>query len=445
MFNNSAVGQFLKMLMVGSLLCGGGLEADDWPGFLGAQRDGKSLETGIQKNWRDGQLDVLWSIKLGEGYGIGSAAGERFFQLDRVGVETRLRCLAASTGRSIWEYRYTAEYEDLYGYDAGPRASPLIDEERVYIYGVAGQLHCLDIDSGKRLWSVDLNREFQVIQNFFGVGSSPLVSGNSLLVMVGGSPPESQKVAPGRLDQVVPNDSLVVVLDKRTGKLQRKLGADLASYSSIQMARIHGRDIAVVWGRSKLMGFEPTTGDVLFEFPFRARSLESVNAATPTIDGNRIFVSECYGLGSLLIELDKEFNPKVVWTDRGRRDRSLETHWNTPVLNDGFLYASSGRHTQGSELRCVELATGSVKWSIGGFGRASMTYVDGHLVVLDEMGQLLLIKASPERFERVTSWEPAPNEGIARLRYPCWAAPVISDGRLFIRTKDRLVCFKLIP
>ncbi|MCH2179203.1 MAG: PQQ-like beta-propeller repeat protein [Mariniblastus sp.] len=445
MLNHSAIGQFFGMLILGSLLCANGLQADDWPGFLGARRDGKSLETGIQKDWGAGRLDVLWTVQLGQGYGIGSVVGERFFQLDRVGVETRLRCLEASTGETTWEYRYSADYEDLYGYDAGPRASPLVDEDRVYIYGVAGQLHCVNILNGKRLWSVDLNKDFGVIQNFFGVGSSPIVFGNSLLVMVGGSPPESQKVAPGRLDQVVPNDSLVVVLDKRTGKFQRKFGADLASYSSIQLAKLHGRDVAVVWGRSKLMGFDPANGTTLFEFPFRARSLESVNAATPIIDGNSIFISECYGLGSVLIELDEEFRSRVVWEDRGRRDRSLETHWNTPVLHRGFLYASSGRHTQGSELKCVELATGEVKWSVGGFGRASMTFVDEHLVILDELGQMLLVKAVPEQFERVTSWVPSPSQGIARLKYPCWAAPVISDGRLYIRCKDRIVCFQLIP
>ena len=429
----------------GFILWGSILAAEDWPGFLGSRRDGKSNEIGIVKDWSDGQLEMVWDLELREGYGIGSAVGNRFFQLDRVGNEGRLRCLDTVDGNSVWEYRYTVEYGDLFGYDSGPRASPIIDEQRVYIYGVTGELHCLNTESGKLLWKRDLGAEFDVVQNFFGVGSSPIVFKDDLLVMVGGSSPDSKDVAPGRLDLVSDNGTAVVILDKASGKIRRTLGADLASYSSIQVARIHDRDVAIVWGRGKLTGFELVTGKILFEMPFRARLLESVNAATPVVEGNRIFVSECYGPGSLLIELDPQYQPRVVWSDQGRRDRSLATHWNTSILHNGMLYASSGRQTQGAQLRCVEWDTGKVKWSAKGYGRSSLTYVDGHLVVMEESGKLFLIRATEEQFELVTTWSPGEQDRVRRLVYPCWAAPVISNGRLYIRSKNRLVCFRLMP
>ncbi|MCH2181912.1 MAG: PQQ-binding-like beta-propeller repeat protein [Mariniblastus sp.] len=418
---------------------------DDWPGFLGSGRDGKSAETGISTDWSNGKLKLLWDVELGEGYGIGSVVGNQFFQLDRVGREGRLRCIDTENGELVWEYRYPVQYRDLYGYDSGPRASPFVDGEQVYVYGVTGQLHCVDTANGKLLWKRDLNADFDVVQNFFGVGSSPLVHGDDVLVMVGGSSPESKDAAPGRLDQVLPNETLVVVLDKHTGEIRRTFGDDLASYSSIQVARIHERDVVVVWGRNQLAGFDLASGEMLFEKPFRARLLESVNAATPVVQGNRIFISECYGPGSLLIELDREFRPRVVWSDGGRRDPSLATHWNTAILDRGLLYASSGRQTAGAQLRCVDWETGEVKWTAGGSGRSSLTYVDGHLVVVDERGELFLVRATEEKFERVTRWSPGEQDSVQSLKYPCWSAPVISQGRLYVRSRDRLVCFQLIP
>ena len=426
------------------IVCVGVSIAEDWPGFLGSQRNGKSSEIGIVKDWTAGQLEMQWVLQLGEGYGIGSVVGDRFFQLDRVGNEGRLRCLDTEKGRPLWEYRYTVEYDDLFGYDSGPRASPVIDENRVYIYGVTGQLHCVNIETGKLIWKVDLNAKFDVVQNFFGVGSSPVIYKDAVLVMVGGSSPETKDVAPGRLDLVDDNESAVVILDKRNGEVRHWLGADLASYSTIQLARMHDRDVAIVWGRGKLAGFDPLTAEVLFEMPYRARTLESVNAATPVVEGNRVFVSECYGPGGLLVEVDSQFKPHVVWSDQGRRDRALAAHWNTPVLHEGALYGSSGRHTNGALLRCVQWETGQVKWSVDGYGRASMTYVDGHLIVLDEMGKLFLVRATDTNFERVTEWTPGEQDPVKRLRYPCWAAPVVADGRLYVRSKDRLVCFRLV-
>ena len=429
-----------------SFLPGEGLRLpEDWPGFLGRGRDGKSSETGIATDWGNGRLQMLWDVELGEGYGIGSVVGNRFYQLDRVGREGRLRCLDTRNGETVWEYRYPVQYQDLYGYDSGPRASPFIDGERVYIYGVTGQLHCLDAGRGNLLWKRDLNSDYDVVQNFFGVGSSPLVYQDEVLVMVGGSSPDSKDAAPGRLDQVSPNGSLVVVLDKQTGEIRRAFGDDLASYASIRVARIHDRDVVIVWGREKLAGFDLASGEVLFEKPFRARLLESVNAASPVVQDNRIFFSECYGPGGLLIELDKEFRPRVVWSDGGRRARSLATHRNTAILHQGLLYGSSGRQTSDAVLRCVDWQTGEVKWSAEGYGRSSLTYVDGHLVVVDERGELFLVRATDESFERVTTWSPGDQDRVRSLKYPCWAAPVISLGRLYVRSRDRLVCFQLIP
>ncbi len=414
----------------------------DWPGFLGPDRDGKSDETGILTNWSDGKLKVLWSIDTGQGYGIGSVAAGRYFHFDRVENLARLRCLNAETGKPIWEFTYPSRYDDLYGYDSGPRTSPVIDGDRVYIYGVEGQLYCLQATDGKEIWNVDTGKRFGVVQNFFGVGSTPVVCKDQLLVMVGGTDGGQRVVPPNEFPDIQPANSAVVAFDKLTGDVKYQLGNDLASYSSIKLAELNARMVALVWARSGLFGFDPQTQQLLFEFPWRARSLESVNASTPVVLGDMVFISECYGDGSVLLKLDKDLTTSEVWSDKGRRNKSLATHWNTPVLHEGNLYGSSGRHSGDAELRCIDFESGKVNWSHSGLSRSSATYVDGYLLVLGEYGQLLLVRATPKQFEIVTQLEP--EDGI-KLTYPCWSAPIVAHGLLIVRGKKKVVCYDLIP
>jgi outer membrane protein assembly factor BamB len=139
---------------------------NDWPGFLGLNRDGKSSETGLNWDWADGKLPVVWTRPLTGGYGIGSVADGRYFQFDGDGDQARLLCLNARTGEEIWKFEYPTAYEDMYGFDNGPRCSPVIDEDRVYIFGVEGMLHCLNTKTGEKIWAVDTARQFNVAQNF---------------------------------------------------------------------------------------------------------------------------------------------------------------------------------------------------------------------------------------------------------------------------------------
>jgi len=413
----------------------------DWPGFLGVNRDGKSPEQGILKDWSNGRLKKVWEIDTGEGYGIGSVAGGRYFHFDRQDGNARLRCIQAETGKLIWDFSYPSVYRDMYGYDSGPRASPLIEQDRVFIYGVEGELHCLNAITGTQVWRVGTAKSFGVIQNFFGVGSSPAILGDTLLVMVGGSGGEPGTVQPTEMPDVQPAGSAVVGFDTQTGRVKFKAGDDLASYSSIKVAKFNGHDIALAWARNRLLGIDPISGRVDFEFDWRARDLESVNASTPVVNDGKIFLTECYGPGGVLLDYGGG-EPSEVWSDKKRRKKSLSAHWNTPVLHQGFLYGSSGRNSGDATLRCVELATGKVAWSKDGFSRASATLIDGHLIVLGEYGELALIKATAEQYVEVTRL--GPESGI-KLGAPCWAAPIVSHGLMIVRGKNKVVCFDLIP
>lgn len=430
---------------------------DDWPTFLGAAGNGCSNETGILTDWSEGKLKVLWQTQLGEGYGIGSVASGRYLHFDRHRDAARVRCFVAETGEPLWTFSYPSTYNDLYGYDSGPRTSPVIDGDRVYVFGVEGWLHCLSLKDGTKVWEMDTAEKFGVIQNFFGVASTPIVDGDLLLVMIGGSPAESQTVPPGALDRIQPNGTGMVALDKYTGEVKYKIGNDLASYAGLRPAKLAGRAVCYAWLRGGLIGFETATGNIFLEHPYRHPKLESVNASTPVVretkNGNEVFLSECYGLGSVLLNVtvdpqtqltpeDKSLplvtKSQIAWGDKGRRHKSLEAHWNTPILLDGFLFGCSGRHGTGAEVRCLEWATGDVKWAKAGLERSSLTSIDGHFILLDETGALMLIKQNADRFEVVTVYD-----GDVELRFPCWAAPIVSHGLMWVRDRDQVICFEL--
>lgn len=429
-------------------------EGVDWPAFLGPTGDSKSTETGILTAWEAGVPRLVWHTKLGTSYGAPTVSRGQLFQFDRYGKRARLSCLNAETGEELWRYEYDTDYEDMYGYNNGPRCSPVVDGDRVYILGVDGVLVCVRTLDGKPVWKLDTNKEFGVVKNFFGVGSTPVLEGDLLIVMVGGSPPESHVLAPGQLDRVQPSGSGIVAFDKFTGEVQYKVADELASYASLKLATIGDRRWCFAFCRGGLVGFEPATGALDFHYPWRAKSLESVNASMPVVVEGEVFISETYGPGSTLLRVSPG-NHEVVWKDdERRRDKAMQTHWMTPVYHEGYLYGCSGRHPYNAELRCIEWKTGKVMWSEQEMTRTSLLYIDGHFVCLGEYGQLTLFKANPQKYEPVAEGDLAaranekgdPPEGSRELlRYPCWAAPIVSHGLLYVRGDERLLCLELIP
>ncbi len=420
----------------------------DWPGFLGPQRNGTTTEAIGCRDWT--QLPLLWQIPLGEGYAIGSCQGKHVFQTHRVGGQEILLCLDSVTGDSVWRKDRATDYLDMYGYDGGPRCSPILTQDYVLTYGVDGVLTCRSIKDGQEIWKRALNQAYGVKQNFFGVGSAPVIFKDQVLVMVGGSPETDQNIPPGALDRVTPDGSAMVSLDLATGEQNYQVGQDLASYSApivCQLTDDSGKEVAVALAlcRAGLLAFDPRTGQQHFHFPFRAKSLESVNAATPVAVGNHVLISETYGLGGALLKLDPQnlSQPSIVWQDDPKdREQSLQAHWNTPVVHDGMVYASSGRHTANAELRCVELMTGKVKWSQASLTRCSITKAGKELIVVSEKGDLFLMQPNAGKFQLITTHQFA-QPGL-KLRYPAWSAAVVSHGKMLVRDKATLFCFDVM-
>jgi outer membrane protein assembly factor BamB len=422
----------------------------DWPRFLGPTGDSVSSEKGITP-WPKEGLKIVWSEAVGSGYVMPAISKGRLFLFDYVDQKNRLRCLKSESGEQLWKFEYPTDFkDDVVGYGPGPRCVPVVDDGRVYLYGPEGMLYCLAVTDGKVIWKIDTKAKFGFVPNFFGVGSTPVIEGDLLIAQVGGSPPIEHDPKEGpliyvRQQAITSNGTAVVAFDKYTGKVKWWCGEELASYSGPVLATIDGRRWCFVLARGGLLGLDPTNGKVDFHYPWRSPLLESVNASTPLVIGDRVLISECYSIGGSLLKV-KPGGYEVVWKDLERaRKQNLACHWMTPIHHDGYVYACSGRHENQATLHCTELATGKQLWGERGLSRSSLLMVDGHFICLDERGELLLLKVNPEKYEEVSRMALNQDGEKALLKFPCWAAPILSHGLLYVRGRDRLVCLELIP
>ena len=412
----------------------------DWPRILGPTADGKSPETGILTDWPTAGPPLVWEQSAGEGYAGPVIADGRLFLFDRRDDQARLRAMDARTGDLLWTTEYTSIYDDYYQYSRGPRAAPVVDGDLVFTFGVEGRLRATRVTDGELQWEVDTVEQFGVVKNFFGVGSSPIVEGDLLIAMVGGSPPDSPRIHSG---EVAGNGSGIVAFDKTTGEVRYSVSDELASYASPVIATIGDRRWGFMFARGGLVGFEPTSGEIDFHFPWKSRTLESVNASSPVVVGDTVFISETYGPGAALLRVEPG-GYEVIWQD-GRRDQAMATHFGNHIYLDGTLYGSHGRNSASSTLRAIDYATGEVRWDSHVIGWSSLLYADGHLIVLAEDGQLLLVDPTPEELRVVASSVPARADGTPLLAAPSWSPPVLSHGLLYLRGKDRLIALELIP
>ena len=443
-------------LFVGAIALAAVAAADDWPQFLGPRRNGTSGESGLLDRWPTNGVTVVWQKRIGAGYSAPSVRGDRLVLHHRVGDEEIVECFQAATGSPLWRHGYPSQFVDPYGYNNGPRATPLLTADCCYTFGAEGELVCLDLQTGKRVWQRDTAREWDVPPAFFGVGSSPIVEGELLIVLVGGQP-----------------NAGVVAFDARTGKtawesvgeknwqglpmtgwpgepkVQWKRWDKQASYSTPVAATVKGQRQVFCLMRQGLVSLDPANGNVNSSFWFRSRVEESVNAMDPVVVDDTVFISGAYyKIGSVLLRLKPDQGSlEEVW-----RSAVLELHWNTPVYHDGYLYAFSGRNEPDARFRCVELKTGRLMWDRDEswpahaghampqpnvYGRGSAIMADGKLIVLGEGGLLGLFGVNPHRPEEISRWQ------VPSLHFPCWAAPVLSRKKLYLRSEDRLVCLNM--
>lgn len=393
-------------------------DGGDWPQILGPYRNGHAENESLFKSWPDTGPRKLWNYKLGSGYAGAAVAGQRAVVFHRIGGMERVEAINVDSGERIWATDFEATYRGGVNPDTGPRCVPLIHNDKVIVYGAAGDLHCVSLGEGKKLWSRQLYADYGGDEGYFGAGTTPLVFDGKVFVNVGGR-----------------KDAGLAALALDDGKTIWTATDERASYSSPTLAKTNGRTQVIFVTRLNAVSVDPASGRVIFQFPFGRRG-PTVNAATPLVFNNQLFVSASYGVGCRLMKLGGD-DPSEVWSS----ETKMSSQYTTCVYHDGYLYGTDGREDYSNgKLRCLEAATGKIEWSVDDFGVAHTILADGKLIILGVDGKLVLAQATPAAFRKLASASIS-NGNITR------ALPALSNGKLFVRTNDRgtgeLICLQI--
>lgn len=388
------------------------VQSQDWPQVLGPSRDGVYAGPPLSTTWDRNGPPVAWRKTVGHGLSGPVVVGNRVILFHRIGDREVVEALSARTGATEWRHEYPTTYRDDFGFDDGPRAVPVVAGGTVYTFGAQGQLHAVHQETGKQLWSVDTMGRYRVPKNFFGAGGSPVVEGGRVIANVGGP------------------DAGIVAFDAKTGRELWTATKDGASYSSGVATTVGGRRLILFLTRAGIAGVDPATGEVLLQRTWRSRSASSVNAASPLVVGNRLFVSAEYGPGAGVFQMSERMLTEV-WSSND----VLSTHYATSVHRNGILYGYHGRQELGPSLRAVELGTGKVRWTVDAYRAGSVTLAGDRLLLMRESGELVLADATPDAYRPLASGRVL--SGTVR------ALPAIAGGYLYVRNDDTLVCIDL--
>lgn len=411
-------------------LCAAEARAADWPQWRGQDRDGKSPETGLLQSWPEEGPPLAWRAEgLGGGFSSVAVAGDRIYTLGDLGDAQYAIALERDGGAIVWKTEIGPAWEDKY---LGPRSTPTVDGNRVYVLGTEGDLFCLDAATGKKIWSRNLPKEFGgTMMKAQGTyewkfSESPLIDGNRIIVTPGAK------------------DAALVALKKASGKeIWRttvpdlgERGTDGAGYSSVIVSEAGGiRQYVQFLGRG-VIGVEAKTGRFLWGYNPVANDV--ANIPTPLIDGNFVFASSGYGTGSALVELTPTTDGLAAEEVYFLAPETMQNHHGGLILHDGYVYSGTG-HNKGFPLS-VKLADGTVAWGKirnEGQGSAAVSYADGRLYFRYQNGLMVLIEATPEGYHEYGSFM------IPDVKQPSWAHPVIAGGKLYLREQDSLFCYDI--
>ncbi len=393
--------------------------AADWPQFLGPQRDGVSTETGLNWYWQKRPPKSLWKVPLGKGYSSVAVVGKRIYTMAQRGKRDGVVCLDAKDGKEVWFYDAAPTYIDKQKQGAGPRATPVFHQGKLYCLFPMGDLVCVT-DQGKHVWSVNIFGDTGAANPagawyYWGVSYSPLVEGDAVVVLPGGN-----------------KGNAVAAYHKDTGKRLWMAGDDPFGYASPIAITVGGRRCVVCPTGRSVLGIEPTRGTVLWRHRFGNQF--NATCSTPVWKDNILFVSAAYGGGCAALELtpdDPRWAVRELWGNR----KSLQSLFATSMVIDGYLYGMHG-DLSAFQLRCLDPKTGTVRWSERVDQRYSLLAAEKHLLAWGERGSLLLVKATPDAYT-------VEGELPKLLTYKSWAMPALADGRLYLRDGGHLLCLDL--
>lgn len=438
---------FATALIVALTLPGLRTGADDWPQWLGPQRDGVWRETGIVEAFPPDGLPVLWRVAVGSGYSGPAVSDGRVYLTDRhlapdatnpsnpfsrgriPGTESVL-CLDEQSGVLLWKHTYSCDY--TVSYPAGPRATPLVDGNRVYTLGAEGDLRCLDTRDGSLVWRRNFGEDYGVKTPLWGWAAHPLLDGDRLICVVGGE------------------GSTAVAFDKTTGKeLWRALTAKEPGYCPPTMIEAAGTRQLILWHPESVNALNPETGEVYWSYPAEIRS--ALTIPTPRQSGDLLFLTSFYN-GSMAFKLDREKpGVELSWQSRKASEKDTEALHSimpTPIIDDGYIYGVCSY----GQLRCLDAGTGERVWMTleaattgtpTRWGNAFLVKHEDRTFLFNELGDLILARLTPGGYEEISRQHFLKPTGSAAGRDVLWSHPAFANRRVYARNDEELICIDL--
>lgn len=417
--------------LAGSLASLAAATADDWPQWRGPQRDGVWRERRILDRFEDGKIPILWRAKIGAGYSGPSVAGGLVFVTDRLTepkqVE-RVHCFDQISGANLWTHTYDCPYENI-SYQAGPRASVIIDSGDAYALGTMGNLHCLDTNTGTITWARDLNRDFKIRMPGWGISASPLIWKDHLILQIGGS-----------------DGACVIGLDKRTGEEVWRALSDRPGYSAPIMIEQGGESLVLCWTGDSVAAIDPRRGEVRWRYPWAPRKMP-IGVPTPVVSGDRVFFTSFYD-GSLMLRIDPDrATYEKLWHRVGANEietDALQSIISTPVFEGDYIYGVDSH----GQLRCLKAENGDRVWEDQTatpkirWGTIHFVKHEDRYFLFNERGELIIARLSPQGYDeidRAKLIDPT-TEQLRRREGVCWSHPAFADRQVLARNDEEIVC-----
>jgi outer membrane protein assembly factor BamB len=386
-------------------------EPPAWPDFRGSNRDGKYEAGSIRTDWPLDGLPRLWRQPVGLGYASFVVANGRAFTIEQRRSQEVAAAYHLETGREIWTSTWDGEFAEAMGGN-GPRATPTYHDGRVYVLGALGELRCLDAGSGAVIWRRNILSDNNAQNLDWGMSGAPLIADDKVVVLPGG-----------------PNGRSVVAYHKLTGEPVWASLDDRQAYTSPMLVTLAGVRQIVVVSATRAFGLTTDEGRLLWEYPWATDM--GINAAQPVLLGDdRVFLSASYGQGAAVFQVTRTgeaFAARTIW-----ENSRMKNKFTTSLFHQGHLYGLDE-----AILACVDAATGELKWKGGRYGYGQVLLAGDHLIVLTEDGDVVLVKATPEKHEELARF--------SAVEGKTWNHPVIADGRLLVRNVREMAAFDIRP
>lgn len=374
------------------------LRADDWPQFRGPSANSISNEIGWNAKWPENGPNVLWRFNAGVGFSSMAVVNNCVYTMGNTDNVDTIFCLDAKTGKVIWKHSYNCPTVNSY---PGPRVTPTVNQGKVYTISRMGHVFCLDAKTGKKVWAKNLLSDFAGRNPGWNFAASPVIDGDMVIIEPGG------------------RGTSLVALDKNNGQTIWKAGDDRPSYCTPYIYDRNGKKTIATMNVYGLVLTNLASGEEIWRYPWKTK--HNVNASTPTVFGDKIFISSGYGHGGALVKVNQS---TPIW-----QHTKIRTQMHTCVLWKGKLYGFD----DGSKMTCLDFETGEVHWTNSSPGIGALIIADGKLIVLSDRGELMVASATETGFNPISK--------AKVLDGRCWVLPVLSNGRIFCKTNEgKMVC-----